>query len=289
MEENQEHKSRTIIMKQEEQKQFMDKLEKEIKDLEKQIKNIKIINFKNQSIRNIKFSAKVLQLIAPYILMTGISFFGYKELTHDTPFKRDSVPVYEHIQMDFDNRSNVQYKKQFGKFADEKNSLYYRSKWNKIEDGFYERVIQTYAIPYKSYEEVLPLFEKEPTRMETILGYPNSSVTEVKNNLTEEEINEQAYIEVTLYSKNGEKFIMGEQSMEDNIAETLLYLLITSIFELTFARYTTNVGSNFTTWVEDLYDRYQPMDENMLRGKLNIKIDNYLRLGGSMRNDTFRH
>jgi len=169
MEENQEHKSRTIIMKQEEQKQFMDKLEKEIKDLEKQIKNIKIINFKNQSIRNIKFSAKVLQLIAPYILMTGISFFGYKELTHDTPFKRDSVPVYEHIQMDFDNRSNVQYKKQFGKFADEKNSLYYRSKWNKIEDGFYERVIQTYAIPYKSYEEVLPLFEKEPTRMETIV------------------------------------------------------------------------------------------------------------------------
>ncbi len=59
------------------QKEMMDGFEKEIKKLEFQVNNTKLINKKNHFLRKLKLTSTVLRFTLPYILATSTSIASY--------------------------------------------------------------------------------------------------------------------------------------------------------------------------------------------------------------------
>ena len=57
--------------------------------------------------------------------------------------------------------------------------------------------------------------------LQDILGDPISKKTELKNNLTEEEINAGSFLQYVVYSKDKHNYISVQESVEDNVGWTI--------------------------------------------------------------------
>lgn len=283
---NKKNKKREIEKKRLEQRKLLIQMKKEIDTLEFDIKHSSLRNAKMGAIKNLKIYARALQLVAPYIVTAGIvaggfAFFG------DIPFyPNDEMKAYSNIMTEFDNAGNIRKEQQYASFKDEDDYtldsddglLYYYSKWEKMDDGLYSRVVQTYSIE-KTYEDIIKLFGKKDLNLEDILGEPDSSVTEIKNNLTEEELQEEAFIQAIVYSEDEGDYIMRKQTVEENLWFSLAYIVLVGILDLIVRSVRRTYSSfDFSRCVNEIKSKYQPFDIDVAKKQLELKKDNYNRL-----------
>ena len=73
---------------------------------------------------------------------------------------------------------------------------------------------------------------------------------------------------------------MREESSATDSIYQLTYSVLTILLELFVANKTNGFNMDLYSWIKELNDRYQPVDEDQLKKELKIKLDNYARLGG---------
>lgn len=283
---NKKNKKREIEKKRLEQRKLLIQMKKEIDTLEFDIKHSSLRNAKMGAIKNLKIYARALQLVAPYIVTAGIVAGGFA-LFGDIPFyPNDEMKAYSNIMTEFDNAGNIRKEQQYASFKDEDDYtldsddglLYYYSKWEKMDDGLYSRVVQTYSIG-KTYEDIIKLFGKKDLNLEDILGEPDSSITETKNNLTEEELQEEAFIQAIVYSEDEGDYIMRKQTVEENLWFSLAYIVLVGILDLIVRSVRRTYSSfDFSRCVNEIKSKYQPFDIDVAKKQLELKKDNYNRL-----------
>lgn len=269
-----------------EQTKLLIQMKKEIDLLESEIKHSSLVNAKIKAIRNLKITARALQLVAPYALTAGIVAGGFT-LLGDIPFYPDDEwKVYSKVMTEFDNVGNIRTEQQYDNFKANDNTLdnsdsmlYYYSEWKKSDNGFYSRTVQTYSIKKKSFEDIMELFKKEDLKLEDVLGEPSSNIKETKNNLTENEIQEESIIKAVMYNEDKNDYIIHKETVGENIVLSILYLLVTILVELVPLFYRSEHSSfDFSDCVDKIKRKYQLLDIDTLTKKLELKRDNYNRL-----------
>lgn len=260
-------------------KKLLLQMQKEIDELEFQIKNSKSINLKLFLIRYFKVFLRSLQLFTPYFLTAGITFelfhlFGF------TPILEDRRIQYLEIKKELDNFGNIRYEEQYDHFNDTKGTISYIGKWQKRQDNFYSREIKTYVTENFSKDITVNFLKNvDITSLDDIFGKPISQKTETKNNLTEEEINKDSYLQAVIYSKSSDDFIIVEESLDMNLFLTLGWIVVTVILESLPYVYRRDFSNfDFDECVEEIKMKYPYIDIDELFKKIKIKKDNYKRL-----------
>ena len=206
-------------------KQLLLQMEKDIKSLEYNINHYNISNLRVTIMRNLKLNYLALRLITPYAITAGLMTGIFTSFGHTPFYNGDKRYHYLHRMTEFDNLGNVRYEMQYNEFDNNYNRLYYCTNWESEDDGFYSRDVLTFLIRDYIYEDVLDLFEKnrEDISIKEILGEPISSVKELKNNLTKEELEEKKYIKEVVYNEDKNEFIVCKETVEENILSTIIW------------------------------------------------------------------
>lgn len=268
------------------QKKMLLQMKKEIENLEFEMKHARLINTKKAIIRNLKISARTLQRVAPYVLTAGIVTGGFTFLG-DIPFyPYDELKEYSNVMIEFDNEGNIRTEQQYDDFEDVDGNeldnsdsiLSYYSKWKQDSDGLYSRTVQTYSIEKKTYEDIIKLFEKENLNLEDVLGEPSSNIKETRNNLTGEELQEKSFVKAVIYNEDN-NYIMRQETVEENILLSILYVLLASVSELIPYLWREGFSNfNFKRCVNEIKNNYKSLDIDTLTKKLELKKDNYNRM-----------
>lgn len=272
------NKKQQVEKKRLEQKKLLMQMKQEIELLESEIKHSSLINVKIKTIRNLKITARALQLVAPYVITASIIAKGFNTWGN-TPFYWDEKKIYANVMMEFDNVGNIRYEQQYDSFENDKNKLYYYTGWEKNNNGFYSRIIETYSIKEKTYEDIIELFETKDLNLEDIFGMPDSSVKETKNNLTVEELQEESFIKAVIYTEDKNDYLIGRETIDEDIIDSFLYCFVIILVEGLISIFRKKLSSfDFSKCVYDIKRKYELVDIDTITKKLEIKKDNYNRL-----------
>ena len=133
---NKKNKKRQAEKKRLEQKKLLLQMKKEMETLEWEIEHSRLVNIKVGTIRNLKISARALQLVAPYVLTAGIIAGGFTLLGNIPFYGGDEWKVYSTVMTEFDNNGNIRYEQQYDSYkSSSDNKLYYYTKWQQNDDG----------------------------------------------------------------------------------------------------------------------------------------------------------
>ena len=261
------------------QKKLLLQMEKEIRELQMDIKHSKISNAKINALRALKISLRFGQLIAPFVVTAGITIGGFAALG-GTPFYRDRHKQNLEMMKKFDSFGNIIYEQQYDDYAVTKNTISYYGKWTNSKDGFYSRNVEIYSIGNITEETIMKLVnENNISSLQEVLGEPISNKTETKNNLTEEELACDSYLQAFIYSEFEDDYIMVKESIDDNIAITFLWIVMTILCELIPIVWRISGSTfNFGDCVKKIKSKYPHVDTEELARRLEIKRSNYDRL-----------
>ncbi len=271
--------------KEQEQQQFMNNLEKDIKKIEYQINNKDKENKKRKFIKNLKIGTKICTATAPYILTAGLvtGLFSWCKMT---PIIQDEKYINPYQKKELDNKGNVYYEEQMHDYGSD-NELYYYSKWKKDEKDLYSRDIKIFKINDDAIDRVIKLLENDKLdknlQLEDILGSPKEEKKERKNNLTKEEINEEPFIKSIIYDRNEDRLVYYKESEDTNFILTAICFLIIEAAEFIPLKVRRKLGFDMFDDIEKIKDNYQPLSNKeikQLRKKLEIKKENYKILKG---------
>jgi len=261
-----------------EKKKMLLEMQKEINKLEKEIKYSKINNSKIYALRGLKIALRTGQLIAPYAITLGITF-GIFSALGGTPFYRDKHKQKLEIMKEIDSLGNIRYEQQYGEYENNTSVISYYSKWNYVGNNLYSRDIDTYELSDMTEEQILKLINNNDESLREILSEPISKKKETKNNLSEEELQSDSFLQAVIYSKNDDDFIMVKESSGDNIAFTILWLVVTALAELGPILWRIDGSDfNYVYCIDKIKEKHPTVDVEELTKRLEIKRSNYNRL-----------
>lgn len=250
-------------------KKILLEIEKEINTLENQIKHKKITKLNNMLAKKSKLSLVYLRQNLPILVSFGLTAYVFS-LFNITPFVLDDQIRYKEVKTTMDNNGNIRHEEQYSNYDNKQNKIRICDKWEKIDENNYKRNVRVYKVSNKinSLDDI-----------ENLLTSNYSEITEIKNNLSLEEINSNGLIEGEFYSKDKNEYIIAKEYIDDNIGFTLLWFMIS--FFLTPAFYDidkTVFKNNYEENIEKIKEQYKNINFDELEKKLEIKKSNYNRL-----------
>ena len=255
-------------------------MKKEIEDLQKEIKYINLKNLKIEITKNFKISLRSIQCIAPYVLTAGITAGAFKMAGGGFPFYYgDTFQKNSHKMKEIDNLGNIRTEQQYDAFENSGNTLYYYSPWQLENDNLYKRNIEIYELKDITEEDILNILQKEELKLSDIFGDPISKKKETKNKISDEELAKNAYFQAVIYSEDENDYIICQETAEENIGTTILYIFMTFFLELIPLFIRSDISKfNFDECVSEIKAKYQQINVEDLKRKLEIKMENYNRL-----------
>ncbi len=211
-----------------EQKQMLIEMQKEIQQLELEIKHLKTENFKMNLLKRLNISICTARLIAPYLLIAEIMALLFSSVGGGHPFIRDNMKQRLSQRKEIDSFGNISYEEQYQEFGNTQGTISYFGNWIPKDDGFFSREVKTYKITEIS-EDIVEIIvnNTDAISLEKVFGEPISSSIQTKNNLTEDELEKPEFLQAVIYSQIDDNFIVVKEPIEFNSAVTALYILTT--------------------------------------------------------------
>lgn len=263
----------------EERKKLLKKLKKEIKKLEYQVKHNKLANINISLKRIIRIIFELSKAAFPYVLTATVIAGLFKIVGLGFPYySEDKVKRYSHIMKDMDSLGNVRIEQQYDKFEEDTNFLYYYTKWIKEDNEFYSRNVEVYKLKDITEEDILKLFEKEDLKLSDIFGKTITNKKETSNNIKINEEENKDYLQAIIYEKNKNDYIIKKESIDDNVAISLIYSLITLILGLIISLKMSDSNYDLSGRLYKVERNYPFIDKDEIIKKLELKKNNYERL-----------
>lgn len=182
------------------------KLENDINDKEKCIKNLKLYNFRNSIIRKILVAGIVIDFALPfaaggYVVEKGLT------LKKDSPFTFDKVIEYASVES-VDTSYGLHSEKISYDYSYDEKTIEYSTGWTLNKEGLYERTSTEYKvnkdIDFSDLDKILGMTNEELANLLTI--------TDIKT------IKKDALsVDDWIYSCEGVVVINGHQSLDEFI------------------------------------------------------------------------
>ena len=276
---NNEKSSEQIKNHELKKKELILKIQKEIKQLEFNLKHSKLSNLKINLLRTWKIYLLTLQAIAPYVLAATITFGAFSSFV-SIPFYRENKKKKLQMKEVIDSFGNIRYEQQYEKFSNASGTISYVDKWEKRDDGLYTRKVSEYSFG-KIEESIVRkiVSDGDFTTLDDIFGFPINLRTEIRNNLTEEEIRTQPYLEAVIYSRDDNDFIIVKESVDSNMGLTAIWIFAACLAEIVIINFRSWLSTfNFKDSLDRIKEEYPLIDTDELIKKLEIKQSNYNRL-----------
>lgn len=253
-------------------KEFLLSLKKEIEMLENKEKNIKLINFRINFVKNLEITARAMQLVAPFVLVASV-VTGFFLIRKDIPFFRDNKKLYSSISFRIDNNGNISERRVYDDTTNSSVMSYY-SDWRNNDDGTYSRDIEIYSIDDITYGEVVEFLANNS--LDKTLGDYVISYEEVVSNKAY--TTSESYVEAVIYIEDKNNYILEKESVNSNYVSVSSYVICLLLTQLIPISYRSRSSFSFSESVDDIKAQYKPLSVEHIRKKIKIKKDNYNRL-----------
>ena len=235
---------------------------------------VKSKNKRLKAVKNLKISLKVAQLVAPYVVATGITV-GVLKLTGDgLPFYRDNIERCATITKTFDTLGNESIEKQFGSTKSSTNLIRHYTELEKEDNGLYTRKIETYEMNEKDSDEIEKIMKADIDYdiLNEILGEPSSVSYETKNDLTSKELEAKDYLQAVVYSKDHDNVLVEKESKQKNTINTIGELVMCLLECVVITIFGKKGRDNFKNQIADIKYEYKPIDKESLEKEPNKKL-----------------
>lgn len=202
------------------------------KTLEKDLKQNKVTRRKLYKYKIQKALLRILECLKvsyPYLINTGIITGLFIWLGLGAPFIRDKVKTPLQNKKTIDSYGNKTVVEKYTRDSLPVGTLSYTTKWEKNEDGIYERNVETYEMKDLSEETVIDIINNkslEEITLEDIFGNAKKKETEKGIELTEEEINKPASIKASVYSVDKNDVIIAKEDVVSNILVSVFWVFL---------------------------------------------------------------
>lgn len=248
-----------------------------INDLEEKLASAKFINMKRKALLELSKGFVNSKRILPYILVSGITFSAFS-LFYSMPFVKDTRKQNLWYKKEIDSNGNVCVEEQYERLNNQ-SEISYIGKWEEAPGGYYERKITTFGVKALNEEEIERFVMENDVSLNTVLGEPILTKIERKNNVTEDELNKEGYIRAIIYNENLEEYAYIEESSKTNNEATLLWILLNAILNGGCYIYSDFRGRDKRReQINNLEEKYAPLDVDNLTRRLEIRKDTYNRL-----------
>lgn len=266
--------SKDLIIK---KQKMIKNLNKKIKSDERKIEFYSIYSAQINCLRRLKILIKIEQLIIPYVLAAGITTGIFSSFGR-IPFYRDNYKQSLETMKKIDSLGNTKYEEQYEGYDNAVNMIFYYSKWIKESDGLFYRNVYTYNVKNMSEKKIVDIVNGKFDNIDDILGKPININKEIKEDITEEELNSNGLIEGIIYSKSKDNFILVKETVNSNVFTTLLCVLCVMILEYFIDGVRMYFNIDYKKMIKDINDKNQPKDINELIKIMEINKNNYERL-----------
>ena len=196
---------------------------------------IKIIDFKlnHSNLVNFKIcSTRIFKFVFPYVFVAG-AYIAATFSIGFRPFKSYYDKEYLNEKKEFDSLGNKRYEQQYEEFENNTNTISYVHKWKKAENGEYSRKVDVYMLNNVSEDKIYNILDGgNEASIDKLFGKSVCTKIEKRDNLTEDEINSEAYYQISVFSKDYNNYNLIKCDDEWNVLCTLLWLLGFGVLEL---------------------------------------------------------
>lgn len=262
-------------------------MEDDVSKIEYQIKNKKKIDKKNKLIKNLKITKNVTKLSLPYVIVPFISF-SIMSMIHKSPFSFEKIQEKEKVIRLIDSLGQKSTICQYEKYDDVYNVIYHYNKW-EYKDGQYERTINKYYLDTKkitdefykkSDEEIIEMLNDDNFLENGFIINIYQVMIESKKEISKDELNQGEFLKIIMYYENDEKFILREQTIDENMSDFVKYILVTLVLEVIVKLLQKKEMEKIKQENKEIEEEYVPLDINRLQKILAIRKDNLQRLRG---------
>ena len=199
-------------------------IKEELDEEKHKITKIKKSNAKTRSVRNLKIFGRVLNHIWPFALAGSLTV-GVMSLTGaGLPFVNDEVKKKPIRKESIDSYGQEEYEDMFDEKMQE-SYIYFSGKACRISDGKALRHYTKYSL--KNFnEETFDQLKKGEVSFSDLLGEKLEEGTDVLDNITEEELEDNNYYKAVIFDPNGKSILVKETSLE-NFYLTLVEIIAT--------------------------------------------------------------
>lgn len=247
-------------------------LQKEIKEIKKEVNKERITNIKNSSIRNLKINGKRLLTNAPFVIAVAVPLGISKVLLDDIPFIRTNEKRYKETITEINTNEELSYQEQYIQERNlyNKKIISITSKWLEQEDGSFYRTIKNFELEDKTIYDLIQDIKELPQVIEDKYKKPTEEIVETKKDITEEEKGQETTVVLKIYEKNNE-YIYAKQNSKDNIYKTIEFLVLVFIAELSAVGYHSELNTDLKEYINKVNKKYPKIYNNKLHKELNAK------------------
>ena len=185
--------------------------------MKKEVTNIS--NSTKSILRALGAVAGIGAMIAPWVAIPIIA-----KSNGENPFSRNDRRFKKTIT-EFDSKGNSKITEQYMKSSrSDIVTIQYYSKWEKGPSNEYSRTIKTYNVYRNRKIDFKELIKDENLDIDKVFGSPKSVIKELKDDLSEDELNAKAYIQGMYYDVDKIDYIMYRQSINENINDIGSYI-----------------------------------------------------------------
>lgn len=266
--------------------EYIKKTKKEIDRIESKLKNKSLVLKKEKIKVNLKRrllkTLVIIKLWCPALIgctlgVTGSYFLGI------TPFYKDDRKEALRTKKEIDSFNNLHYECQYEDY-EKSNKISVIGTWKELDNGLYERIVETYNIGTLDEDKIIEIIEGE-NQIESIgeLFKEDPIIKrEGKSKLNEDDMYDTPYLQATIYSEDKNDIIIVKESWVDNFAESVFVTALILIIGagLVFLRDAIKKEEVFEAMqreFDDLNEKYTFDEETAehLKNILEIKKDNY--------------
>lgn len=257
-------------------KKLMNKLNKEIQELQYKIENTSKYNLKIFP-KAIAIKGLInLERISPFIL-SSIICLGIYHINGKKPFKKEKIIEYANIQHTI---TSTGYESDFisydTKYKD--NSIIYTTGWYKNEYDLFERIETTYEISDIDLDDIYGLLNLPPEDINNILSVANIEKIQKSNLSKDDEIYQEDMIIIKDTIKDNNYSNVRDETFTEGLFQFLSYLLMSASFGVGLRKVKFMLlKENFThrlNYLEVKYKIVTPYDIEILKNHLALKIKN---------------
>lgn len=248
----------------------LEKIDKDIIDIEKKITQTNKNNTRNHTIRKIKIFGRILQGAFPYVIALGLAFGMHQGLTSDIPFyQQNEVHLAQHeITIDSTGLKddNITY---ISKLTDndlKQGEAYYTSRWEKKVDGKYYRVIKKYDIDSLKVNAIKNIEDYSNLNFDSLFGNSVSTTHEMKteDEMTANEIEDGDSFKVVYKYKDYDDVIFELQNKKENLQTTGIFFLECLMFILAVLAIREKISKyDFKRYVENIRKKHPYIELNI--------------------------
>ena len=213
----------------------------------------------------------------PYLLSAGIVFIGFSQRGQYPFYQERQHPYDEYIyQFSSDNSSlsRDEYSEKLKINKDLIDTISYYEPWIQNENQTYSQTISIYSIAQKEKEHLLAYYDNPANcNYQEFLNRLISSKTNDSSFLSDAKRKKSDYYKVIVKTKELNPNIYRRESKEENIIDTVLYVLINSILMGVIYLHRISKQISFKKFYKVLQDNYQSEIEETEKQILSLTKD----------------